>query len=1011
MNSRMKKILKTCNVLRDNVYRTAGSVGKVEYVKCDYKKNNIPPQTGWQPFFEDMRVTGDDQHYWFKMKFTTPHVPKNRHIVLKTSTGYEGAYDPLNPQGMVFLNGRLTQALDTNHITVRLEADTEYEVFIYFYMGSGHSSSEFKIWQAYADDVSEQTYYDLWVPFCACRDVYTENSYEFSTTLRILEHACNMLELNYPFTDEYYFKADEARKYLKSEYYEKVCGNSPVTVNCVGHTHIDVAWLWSLAQTREKVQRSFSTMLELMKYYPEYRFMMSQPQLFKFMSEDDPQMYSEIKEMVKKGRFEPEGAMWLESDCNLISGESMVRQILHGKRFLKKEFDVDSKILFLPDVFGYSAAIPQILKKSGIDHFVTSKISWNDTNILPYDTFIWQGLDGSEILTDFITVQDFRRSGEFENETTYVGQITPSMVAGTWNRYQQKEYNDKLLLLYGWGDGGGGPTEDMLEQQRRLAYGLPGIPKTKMSSLSEHLSQVKDNFERACKEIGTVPKWVGELYLEFHRGTYTSIAKNKRYNRLSENLMQKLESISVLSAAKLQKKYPKQELYDMWDVILLNQFHDIIPGSSIKKVYDDSWAQYEELIDRGNGMLSSSMLSLAGNVKSDGGLFVYNSLGFKRTGVISCNGKSYEVKDIPAYGWKVVNPETPENSVHICGNTAENKFYVLTLDGSGRIAGMYDKINGKEVFVPGSYANEFCIYEDMPLIYDNWELADYYKSKCKVLSEPADIDIVDDGCRKGYKITHKYRSSTLTQYVYLYDNIARVDVENEIDWHEHDQIVKLNFPINVYATKATYDIQFGNVERNTHSNTSWDKAKFEVCGHKWVDVSDYGYGVSIINDCKYGFGAEGNKISLSVLKCGTYPNAQADQGEHRFKYSIFAHKGGFREADTVREAYSFNQPLEYVPINADENGILSDEFSFVSCDKPNIVIDTLKQCEDDGSIIIRLFESFNCSTACKLNFGVDVVKTELCDLMENSISEIAVTDNSVDLELSNFEIITLKIKI
>ena len=413
-----KKIQSTVNELRGKSLCFLSDISDIAYTECGYKTDDTPPSDGWVPFEKGQRISGSNKHFWFRLRFRTPSVSAGRHAVLCTASGYEGERDTINPQGMVFINGKIKQALDTNHTQVRLNPDTDYELFIYFYVGSVVESFEYKMWLALVDEPVLQLYYDMSVPFEACKKVYIENSYEYAVTMKALDVACNILELNYPYTEEFYRGINKTHEYLEKEYYEKLCGNSPITVNCIGHTHIDVAWLWTLAQTREKIQRSFATVIDLMERYPEYRFMMSQPQLFRYLSEVDSEMYAKIKELVKQGRWELEGAMWLEADCNLISGESMVRQIQHGKRFFKEEFDIDSRVLWLPDVFGYSAAMPQILKKSGIEHFVTSKISWNDTNTMPYDTFMWQGIDGTEIITDFITTQDYVHGGKFTNETT-----------------------------------------------------------------------------------------------------------------------------------------------------------------------------------------------------------------------------------------------------------------------------------------------------------------------------------------------------------------------------------------------------------------------------------------------------------------------------------------------------------------------------------------------------------------------------------------------------------------
>lgn len=1008
MNPGEKKIQRTINELKALSVSNAGSIDDIVITECGYKTDDNPPESGWQPFKSGDRIQGYDKHFWFRLRFKTPSVKDGQRVVLNTASGFEWDRDTTNPQGMVFINGKIKQALDTKHTTVRLEADTDYEIFIYFYVGSVRHAFEYKMWLSFVDEPVLQLYYDISVPFDACKRVYVRNSYEYAVTLKALDAACNMLDLNYPRTAEFYEGVANATAYLKREFYEKYCGNHPVTVNCIGHTHIDVAWLWTLAQTREKVQRSFATALELMSLYPEYKFMMSQPQLFRYLSEVDPEMYEKVKQLVREGRWELEGAMWLEADCNLISGESMVRQILHGKRFLKKEFDIESHVLWLPDVFGYSAALPQILNKSGIDHFVTSKISWNDTNTMPYDTFMWQGLDGTEMLTDFITAQNFIRGGEYSNGTTYVGMIDPCMVAGTWNRYQQKQYNDEVMLVYGWGDGGGGPTEDMLEQQRRLSYGLPGIPKTKMSTLAEHLEHTTAKFLNGCKEIGKTPKWAGELYLEYHRGTYTSMAKNKRYNRKSEMLMQRLEGAASIAAALLGDSYAKQDFYEMWDTVLLNQFHDIIPGSSIKEVYEVSHKQYAELTEKGEKLLGSVMSRLADNVSAQSGTLVYNSLGFERSDVVEIGGKAVETGAVPAYGWKVISPKDCQCEVKLDGNTAENKFFILTVDEAGRITRIFDKRNGREVLKRGGFANELQIFEDMPYEYENWELAEYYAEKCKILDSAAEITPVVDGCRAGFRISRNYKGSVINQEIYLYNGIERIDVVNKLDWHEHKQLVKIAFPFDIHTSKAVFDIQFGNVERTVNSNTTWEKAKFEVCGHKWVDMSEYGYGVSLLNDCKYGFSTQDGVLKLTALKCGTDPNPEADQGLHEFTYSIYPHSGDFRDGGTVNAAYSLNQPLEAADVT-ENRGTLPESFSFVSCKNPNIVVDTLKQCEDSDDYIVRFFDAFDCKSEAMLSFGLPIASAELCDLMENPIEKLEIVDNSVKLPVGNYEIMTVKV--
>ena len=1009
MQNYIKKIGVTCNKLKDYIYQNAGPIDEIYYLECDYKIDNNIPTEGWVPFFNGTSLSGKDRHYWFKLKFKTPKEKDNNLIVLRTSTGHDDADSKRNPQSMVFINGKNKQALDTNHRIIRLEYDKTYEIYIYFYMGMFEQLCPFTFSLDYENIYTKQLYYDMIVPFRACVDVYSENSYEYINTMKILQQACNVIDLNYTHTEEYDAKNIEAINFLKREYYDELCGDSPIIVNCIGHTHIDVAWLWTIQQTREKTQRSFATVLELMKHYPEYKFMMSQPQLFEFLSKDDPDLYLEVKKAIAAGKWEVEGAMWLEADCNLISGESMVRQILYGKSFFKEEFGVDCKVLWLPDVFGYSAAMPQVLKKSGIDYFVTSKISWNDTNMFPYDTFMWQGIDGSEIFTSFITTQEYNKGENINNETTYVGNITPSMVAGTWKRYQQKEYSNEVMLPYGYGDGGGGPTEEMLEYQRRLAKGLPGMPKTKIVSLKEHLSNLKDNFLRNSKLLSRMPKWIGELYLEFHRGTYTSMAKNKKYNRYSEMMLQKLEALSTTTSVMLNEDYNKDEIDCIWKTVLLNQFHDIIPGSSIREVYEYSWNQYEKSIELGERTISNKLSAIANNINSDGGVLVYNSIGFENNGFIELDGKCYETGIVPSYGWKVIKLTSPQNKVIINGLTVENDFFILQLDKAGRFVKLFDKRLNRDLIKESYKANEFHVFEDIPSCYDNWEIEQYYYEKFKILIDDAEITVVDEGCRKGFCVKRKYAESIISQYIYLYNSIERIDVKNVIDWKESNQLLKIAFPFNIHANKAIYDIQFGNVERNTHRNTSWDTAKFEVCAHKWVDVSEYGYGVSLLNDCKYGYSIDEGVLKLTAIKCGTWPNERADKNVHIFSYSIFPHKGDFREGNTVREAYLFNQALSYTTVDENNHGILPNYYEFVKTDNENIVIDTIKLAENGDGIIVRLFDAYNCKSNIKLDFARKIKSVYLCDLLENELYCLGSNGNSVSFEMNNYEIATFKI--
>ena len=1010
MNFVYKKIGKIVEVLEELLVLEKTPLENCVMKETGYKKHDRCPKVddSWQDLKFGDFFDGVDKHYWIYTKIKTPkRKTEHQKIYFDVKTGREGQWDSCNPQGLLFLNGKAVQGMDINHTDAELQFDTEYDLYLYFYTGMAGGKFLFEPSLKIVDTKIEQLYYDIRVPFesLSCIDETDDNAV---TTAKYMEMACNILDLRIPYSDEFYESFDKAIAFLKNEYYEndKVCGRDDYEVTCIGHTHIDVAWLWTLDQTEEKAQRSFATVLKLMENYDDYVFMSSQPQLYEYVKEFEPELYEKIKQRVKEGRFEPEGAMWVEADCNLSSGESLVRQVMFGKKFFKDEFDVDSKTLWLPDVFGYSAALPQILKKSGVDKFVTSKISWNDTNQLPYDVFMWEGIDGTEIFTAFITAQNYQPHGE--RYTTYVCDITPTMTKGTRHRLQQKAYTNRSMMTFGYGDGGGGPVRRMLEFHRRLKYGIPGIPKTVIESSTDYLRKLESDFVKASKDLNKMPKWVGELYLEFHRGTYTSIAKNKRNNRKSEFLYQTAEQTSVIANKLLGLEYPKATIDAGWKTILLNQFHDIIPGSSIVEVYNESDRQYAKIKEAGDLTIATAFDKIAGAVDKSAGKIIYNPNSFETNGYVEIDGKCAYVDSVPALGWKTVQTPDFSNEVKINGSIIENKYLVVKLDENGFIASIYDKENGREVVECGKAANALEAFEDLPYTYDNWEIASYYKQKKWDVEGLVSIEPITEGARAGFRIERKFLNSTIVQNMYMYNDSRRIDFETKIDWNEKHIILKAAFPVNVHTDKATYETQFGYVERPTHENTPYDAAKFEVCAHKYADISEDDYGVALLNDCKYGHNTEGNTLKLTILKAGTYPNKEADLGEHILTYSLYPHAGNHKQGRVVQEAYALNKPLAVFDAKGD--GSLENTFSFVSCDKENVIIDTVKKAENSDAIVIRAYDAYNRRTKAEFTFGIDVKKAYLCDMMENKIKELPVENNKVTLDVSTFEIVTLMVE-
>ena len=996
----LEKLKTFCNTLKSHSLEKLTAVETVEAVACGYKTGHTPPADGWQPTFA---FKGAHQHWWIRFSLQTPPATENSRYVLLCGTGLTGRDMP-NPQGILYLDGEMIQGLDVNHLETFLEPDRQYGVHVYLYSSDVEHVFPFNAELCRLYPQVEGLYYDLLTPLEAL-EFLNENTSQYRDILGALDHAVNLVDTRDVYSEGYFASVDAARDYLEREFYGKLCTpeGKPV-VHCIGSTHIDVEWLWARNQTREKIQRSFATAHSLMRDYPEYNFTLSQPELYRYLKEEAPEKYAQLKALVAEGRWEPEGSMWVECDCNLVSGESFVRQLLLGKAFFREEFGVENKVLYLPDVFGYSAALPQILKKSGVDYFVTSKISWNETNTLPVDAFMWQGIDGTEIFANFITARRAVKEHNYLRTSTYNAMLDASHTIGAWDRFQQKEYTDHVLMTFGYGDGGGGPTREHLEKQRRLRRGIPGIPVTKMDHLLPFLETAQAEFAENARKLGRTPKWVGDLYLEFHRGTYTSVAKNKRSNRKSEFALQRCEALSMTDLL-LGGSYDRQALNAQWRVVLHNQFHDILPGSSIREVYDGTDVDYAQLQQFSDGLTKEKLSAIAARLNTEGGILVYNPLGFARGGNLTVNGATLELTEqIPAFGWQVIRPKKPESSVSVEGLVAENVHYRMELDQAGRILSLLDKAAGREVFsAPG---NAFTAYEDLPYRYDNWEISDYYREKPYALEEPAEITAVYDGSRAGFRVEKQYMDCRIIQHIWLYDQGRRVDFDNEIHWNRQHQVLKVAFPLDLHANEATYEIQYGHIRRPTHQNTSWDVAKYEVCAHKWADISENGYGVALLNDCKYGHSAQGSTLELTVLKAGTYPQP-ADLGVHVFSFSLLPHSGSLYDGDVIRQAYSINQPLLGMAVAANQ-GTAAERFSLVSCDRDNVMVDTVKKAEADDGMIVRLYESFDMRCKATVTVAQGFRKAFLCDLMENVLEELPFDGETVTLPVKNFEIITLK---
>jgi alpha-mannosidase len=1030
---RISKILEELNELK---YREKTVVNEIKMKEGFYKYPNEVDanKSPWITFHKNDRWGGADKYAWFRANIHINETYSGEKVVYQVFTGKEGEWDAKNPQFLIFVNGSLVQGLDVNHteivLTNKANKEEKYTIDLQGYSGTIDSLSECRNIVCTLEEEIEKLYYDIFVPLQVIKMLPQENKDRIDT-IKYLTKAVNMLDLRKSYSDDFYRSINNALNYLEEDFYNKFCNDEGIVAKCVGHTHIDVAWLWDLEQTRLKVQRSFATVLELMKHYDEYVFMSSQPQNYKFLKEDRPELYEQIKERIKEGRWEPEGAMWVEADCNLSSGESLVRQIIHGKTFFRDEFGKESKILWLPDVFGYSAALPQILEKSGIKYFMTTKISWNEYNKLPYDTFEWEGLDGTKVLTHFITTANFDDLPE-KFFTTYNGFIDANSVKGAWERYQQKDISNEVLISYGYGDGGGGPTKDMLEVARRLEKGIKGSPTVKLGTATEFFETLEENVIDNPK----LPKWVGELYFEYHRGTLTSMARNKRYNRKAEFLYEDIEWLSTIANLFDKVPYPKKDIHDGWEIICLNQFHDIIPGSSIKKVYEDSKEQYEQIITKGNEIKDIAINGIISNINvKKESVVVFNSLSFNRYGLVEFNYEEeisvYDVDEklvstykdgvvcfygnIPAKGYKVFSLRREKLICHelelIADNHhLENEFFDIRLDEKGHMISLIDKRVNRQVLKVGERGNVLQAFEDKPHNWDAWDINIYYQEKMWEIDNVISIQVTEKtSLRATLEIKRGFLDSTITQLMTIYKDTPRIDFDTTIDWKEKHILVKTAFPVDIHTDKATYDIQFGNVERPTHWNTSWDTAKFEVCGHKWADLSEDDYGVSLLNDCKYGHDIKDGIMRLTLLKSATVPNEDADKEIHHFKYSLYPHVGNWKKGGTVKEAYKINV-TPYTRVIDSNDGMMPSELSFVSIDKENVIAEVVKQSERSEHIIIRIYECYNRRTNAKIKFFKDIQEVVECDLEERNIyNNIETLDGEFEFEIKPFEIKTFKI--
>ncbi|GAB4557316.1 MAG: alpha-mannosidase [Anaerolineae bacterium] len=997
------------------------------------------PITGWQARTADHLGPGEYRFHgdWHAVPDDTEW-PAGQTVFLRAETELPTAdaanlfvvFDAEGIEGLLSVNNRPYAGIDPNHLRVpvtwrgRASLQVEFLAIPRVLCQPELASERARVRGvrfAQVDPALEALWYDL--NFLWEASAVAPGERRRQRLAALLEDALLAIDLTVP-TERLRQEALAARDLLREGLQAIAPDPEDGRLFLTGHSHIDTAWLWPLRETIRKCARTFSTACRLMERYPEYRFSCSQPQLYAYTKEHYPALFEEIRRWVREGRWETTGAMWVEADCNISSGEALIRQILHGLRFFREEFGTRPRVCWLPDVFGYPANLPQILVGSGLTAFFTTKLHWQARNPFPYHLFWWEGIDGTRILAH---IPLLRRN--------YNGHPTPEELRLAWDQFNEKALYDEVLFPFGHGDGGGGPTEGMLEYARR-ASSFPGVP-TCRQGLEEAY------FDRLRASSPELPRWRGELYLETHRGTFTTQAATKRANRKNELLLRDAEIASVM-AQWLGEEIDVRALRKAWERLLLLQFHDILPGSSIGEVYRDAARIYADVETAARGVRDTALASVARRVP-DADLAVFNTLSWPRTdlvtvdlpadgpaGLIDHSGRAvvtqeieashetrrviFVAKDVPPMGYAAFRfrqdaLEPPQSSLQITPNRMENRYFILELTPNGEISRLWDKRCQREVIPPGQLANELQLFQDGPEREAAWNIHATFERRRYPFEGTSSVEVVETGPVRGVvRVVRHHRASRIEQDIVLYDELPRIDFVTRVDWQERQTLLKVAFPVDVLADQATFEIQFGAVQRPTHRNTSWDQEKFEVPAHRWADLSEAGYGVSLLNDCKYGYDVRDNVLRLTLLRGPEFPDPDADRGHHEFVYALWPHRGDWRDGDTVRQGWQLNVPLVPVaPADRDVARDLPGSHSLIHVDGP-AVVEALKPAEDGHGVILRLYEPHGGRGPVTVTLPTAAAKVARCNLVEEPEEEISAPDGRFTTAIRPFQILTFRIE-
>ncbi|MEJ8303704.1 alpha-mannosidase [Saccharibacillus sacchari] len=785
-------------------------------------------------------------------------------------------------------------------------------------------------------------------------------------------------------------------------------GDPMLTVSAIGHAHIDLAWLWPIRETIRKGARTFSTVLRNMEKYPDYVFGASQPQLYLWMKEYYPKLYEQIKQRVREGRWELQGAMWVEPDTNISGGEALVRQILYGKRFFRQEFGQDIQTLWLPDVFGYSGSLPQLLRKSGIPYMMTQKLSWSVYNTHPHHSFHWEGIDGSRVLT------------HLPPEDTYNGPAAPRSLSKIEAAYLDKNVSEHALMLFGIGDGGGGPGEEHLERLAREhdLLGLPPVVQEYSLDFFRKLEREQDRFET----------YRGELYLEKHQGTLTSQARNKRYNRQMEKALRELEFTASLALALggTSADYPSEPLERIWKETLLYQFHDILPGSSITRVFDESLERYAVLLAETTELLHTAQKRVAELAAADESqTLAFNSLPWQLERTIGRSGEHSTVS-LPPMGFTLLTEEHRLDANLLSERTSqlkadphslENEHLHVTFGAQGGIVSLVH--NQREMIAPGAEANLLTVYHDRG---DAWDFPRDYRDTVAGRMELTGSTARIEGVSAILEQHYRFGESTLVQKIVLEAGADTLRFETAADWRESEKMLRASFPVQIRSDQVNCEIQFGYLKRPTTRNNGIEFARDEICAHQYIDLSQPDYGVALLSDSKYGYSAEGQTLDINLLRSPGYPDPVADRAEHEFVYALYPHAGDFVQAQVYRKGYELNTPVSVLERTSDGTQkaaaaqVGETTFSLIQADHPHVMVEAVKKAEDSDHLLFRLYETSGTQATTSVTFARACAEISETDLMEQPIGPdqggIATVQDapSVRLTFDPFEIKTLRVQ-